>query len=137
MVQVIVPLTVLPALGLVGNPSTAATMSACGTTAIGSVSALLLVFGSAVALPAVVVILREPLAGAMKVLVHVMLLPTASAAGSGLGVHDCAAPAGNPLKAHVGLTAALKPVLEHVPDTVTLCPALTLSGTVVEATISA
>lgn len=137
LVQVTVPVTVLSDDGLLGKPPTAATMSACGTIVIGMVSTLLAGVGSAVVLPAVVVMLKEPLAGAIKVLVQVMALPAARLRGSGLGLQLCVAPAGRPLIAQLGLVAALKPVLAQLPDTVTLSPAFTLAGTVVAATMSA
>jgi hypothetical protein len=136
-VQVTVPVTVLPAGALAGNPLTVATMSACSTMDKGLVSALLLLLGSAVVLPAVVVMLSGPLAGVVKVEVQVMLLPTAKALGSGLGVQLCVAPTGKPLKAQLGAAAGLGPLLVHVPLTVTGCPALALAGTVVAATMSA
>jgi hypothetical protein len=85
LVHVTVPLAVLPAIGLLGNPLTVATMSACGTTAMGLVCALLAGVGSAVALPAVVVMLSGPLAGAMKVAVQVMVALAANGLGIGLG----------------------------------------------------
>jgi hypothetical protein len=137
LVQVSVPVTVLPALALAGKPLVDAAMSACGVTVTGFVSVLLPVLGSAVVLPAVVVMLRDPLAGAVNVLLQVMTPPNAKLAGSGEGVQVCVAPGGKPLKAQLGDAAALGPALVHVPLTVTGCPAVALAGTVVTATMSA
>jgi hypothetical protein len=137
LVQVTVPVTVLPALTLAGKPVTVATMSACGTTGIDLVSVLLLLTGSAVVVPAVVVMLKGPLAGAVKVDVQLMLLPSARGLGTGLGVQVWVAPAGKPLRAQVGAAAALGPLLLQVPLTVTGCPAVALVGTVVTAAMSA
>jgi hypothetical protein len=119
LVQLTVPVTVLPALALAGKPLTAAAMSACGTTGKALVSLLLLVLGSAVLVPAVVVRLKGPLAGAMKVLVQVIAAPTAKGLGAGLGVQLWVAPGGKPLRAQVGAAAGLGPALVHVPETVT------------------
>jgi hypothetical protein len=137
LVQVTVPVTVLPALALAGKPLTAAAMSACGVIGSDLVSVLLLLFGSAVVLPAVVVMFSGPLAGAVNVLVQVMLAPTASGSGTGFGVQLCVAPAGRPVNTQVGAAAALGPALVQVPLTVTLCPASALAGTVVTAPMSA
>jgi hypothetical protein len=128
---------VLPALALAGNPVTVAAMSACGTTGSGLVSVLLPLLGSAVLVPAVVVMLKGPLAGVVKVLVQVILLPTARGLGTGLGVQLWVAPAGNPLRAQVGAVAGLTPLLVQLPLTVTGWPAVALAGTVVTATMSA
>lgn len=119
LVQVTVPVTVLPAGGLAGKPLTAACMSACGVTLIGAVLTLLLGFGSAVRLPAVVLILSVPLAGAVNVLVQLMVLPTANGSGTGFGVHVTVAPAGRPLIVQVAALAGLGPLLTQVPVTVT------------------
>jgi hypothetical protein len=137
LVQVTVPLAVLPAGGLVGKPETAACISDTAVTTIGRVSALLAGTGSAVALPAVVVMFKVPLAGAVNVEVHVIDCPTASGLGAGAGVQVCVAPVGKPLNAQVGEAAALGPALVHTPLTVTGCPAVALAGTEVTARISA
>lgn len=141
LVQVTVPVAVVPAAGLAGKPATVACMSACGVTDKGLVSVLLLTIGSAVDVPAVVVMFKLPpapkLAGAVKVLAHVMLPPTGRGFGAGLGVQLCVAPGGKPLNAHVGAAAGLGPALVQVPLTVTLWPAVTVGGTVVAARMSA
>jgi hypothetical protein len=93
--------------------------------------------GSVVLEPAVVVILSEPLAGAVKVLVHVIAALKAKGLGTGAGVQDCVAPAGKPLKAQLAAAALLGPKLVHTPLTVTLCPAKADAGTVVTARMSA
>jgi hypothetical protein len=129
--------TVLPALAVAGKPVTAAAMSACGTTGKGLVSVLLPLLGSAVVVPAVVVMLRGPLAGVVKVEVQVMLLPSAKGLGTGLGIQVWVAPAGKPLRAQVGAAAALGPLFVQLPLTVTGCPAVALAGTVVTAAMSA
>jgi hypothetical protein len=137
LVQVTVPLAVLPAVGLLGKPDTAAAMSACGVIATGALAELLFGKSSAVALPAVLVMFSEPDAGAGKLEVQVMLLPTARGLGAGLGVQTCTAPGGKPLKAQVGFTAALGPLLAQVPLTLTVWPAVTVAGTVTVACMSA
>ena len=137
LVQVSTPLTVEPADADTGKPDTTACMSATGTTDSGCVSTLLVGAGSAVTLPAVVVMLSEPTAGAAKVLEQVMLAPTASGLGTGLGRQVCVAPTGNPLNTQVGAAAGLGPALLQVPLTVTACPATGFAGTVVAATMSA
>jgi hypothetical protein len=137
LVQVTVPVAVLPAIGLLGKPATVAAMSACGTMVMGLVSALLTGIGSAVVLPAVVVIFKGPAPGAAKVEVQVIAAPKASGLGTGLGVQVWVAPAGRPLSTQVAVAAALGPLLVQVPLTVTGCPALTLAGTVVAACMSA
>lgn len=88
-------------------------------------------------LPAVVEILSGPLAGAIKVLVQVIVPLTVRGLGTGEGVQLWVAPAGRPLKLQVAKVATLGPALVQTPDTVTLCPALALVGTVVSACISA
>jgi hypothetical protein len=65
LVHVTVPLAVLPAIGLLGNPLTVATMSACGTTVVVALAVLLAGVGSAVAEAAVPVTVTLPLAGAV------------------------------------------------------------------------
>ncbi len=137
LVHVTVPLTVLPAGAVAGNPLTFAAMSACGTTAMGRVLTLLPALGSAVELPAVVVMLSGPDAGALNVLVHVTDEPIASGFGTGFGRQDWVAPGGSPLRLQDGAAALLGPLLVHVPDTVTGCPAATDEGTVVVAAMSA
>jgi hypothetical protein len=103
----------------------------------GLASTLLSGKGSAVLLPAVVVMFSEPLTGAVKVAVQVMSAPKASGLGTGLGTQLCVAPAGKPVKAQVGAAAPLGPALVHTPLTVTLWPAATATGTVVTACMSA
>ena len=93
--------------------------------------------GSAVVLPAVVETFSVPAAGALNVLVQVMVAPTANGFGTGLGKHDCVAPAGNPLRPQEGAAALLGPLLVQVPDTVIGCPATADGCTVVTATMSA
>jgi hypothetical protein len=141
LVQVTVPLAVVPAAGVAGKPLAVACMSASGATLRGSVSTLLLITGSAVEVPAVVVMFKLPpaprLAGAGKVLVQVMLPPTGNGLGAGAGVQLCVAPVGKPLKAQVGAAAGLGPALVQVPLTVTGWPAVAVGGTVVEARMSA
>jgi hypothetical protein len=137
LVQVTVPVAVLPAAGFAGKPLTAAAMSACGVIATGSLSLLFDVFGSAVLVPALALMFSAPNVGALKVLVHVIDEPAASGFGAGLGVQLCVAPGGKPLKAHVGLAAALGPVLVQTPLTVTGWPAATVPGTVTVAVMSA
>lgn len=119
LVQVTVPVTADPALGFAGNPDTFARMSACGTTSSGFASVLLLITGSAVAVPAVVVIFNTPLAGATKVLLQTMVAPKGNGLGATLGTQLCVAPAGNPLKTQVAAAAGLGPRFVQVPDTVT------------------
>jgi hypothetical protein len=135
--HVAVPVTVLPAGGKAANPASVTAISACGVTAKGWASLLLATTGSAVVLPAVVVILSGPLAGAVKLAVHVRLLPTAKGLGTGLGKQVVDVPAGSPLNTHVGAVARLGPAFKHVPVTVAACPALTLAGTTVVACMSA
>jgi hypothetical protein len=120
--QVSVPLTIEPAGAVAGKPATRACMSAWGVTGKDLVSTLFSKsgMGSGVVEPAVVVMLKGPLAGDTKVLVQVMALPRGKLAGMGLGVQLCVAPAGKPLKAQVGAAAALGPALVHTPLTVTL-----------------
>ena len=137
LVQVTVPLTVLPAGAVAGNPLTAAAISAWGTTATDCVLTLLPTFGSDVELPAVVVMFNEPEAGAPNVLVQVTEAPSASGFGVGFGRQDWVAPGGNPLKLQVGAAAELGPLFVQVPETVTGCPAATDAGTVVTAAMSA
>jgi hypothetical protein len=133
-----VPETVEPANGLAGKPCARADMSASATTPSALLSTLLAGAMSEVKLPAVVLILSPPLAGAGKVLVQVMLCPTDNTCGSGFGAHVCEAPAGSPLKTHVGLVASLPPKFVHTPLTVTGEPAFgAVAGTVVNARISA
>lgn len=119
LVHVTVPLTVLPAGAVAGKPLTAAAISACGTMATGLVLTLLPGVGSAVELPAVVVMFNGPDAGALNVLVQVIVAPSARGLGAGFGRQDCVAPDGSPLKAQVGAAAALGPLLVQVPETVT------------------
>jgi hypothetical protein len=137
LVQVTVPVTVEPAGGLAGKPLMAACMSAWGTMGRVLVWALLALSGSAVLVPAVVVMLKGPLAGAVKVLVQVMLEVMSKGLGKTAGMQVWVAPLGRPLRAQVGVAALLGPALVQVPLTVTLCPALTLAGTVVRACMSA
>lgn len=120
LVQVTVPLTVLPTAAVLGKPEMTTCMSACGRMSTRADVRLLPVFPSAVLLPAVVVIVSGPLAGAVKLLVQLMLAPTASGFGAGLGVQVCVAPLGKPPSAHVGVAAGLGPSLVQVPDTVTV-----------------
>ncbi len=119
LVQVTTPVTVDPAGAVAGNPDTKACISASGVTDRGCVSTLLLGAGSGVALPAVVVILSVPDAGAVNVPEHVTLFPTASGLGIGFGMQVCVAPDGNPLSTQLGAAAALGPALMQVPLTVT------------------
>ncbi len=139
LVQVTVPVTAYPALGLAGKPVTVARMSACGTISIGFTSMLLFITGSAVVEPAVVVMFNGPLAGATNVLLQTIEVPIASGLGATLGRQVCVAPAGSPLNTHVGAAAGLGPRFVHVPETLTDCPAVTLppAGTVVTARMSA
>ena len=137
LVHVTVPVTAVPAFAVAGNPVTFARMSACGIISRGLLSMLLLMTGSAVALPAIVVMLNVPLAGAVKVLLHTILAPTTSGFGTRLGRQVCAAPGGSPLKAQVGDAASLGPALVQVPETVTGWPAVADDGTVVRARMSA
>ena len=126
LVQVTVPVTTEPAGGLLGKPLMTACMSACGVMTMGLVSTLFDGFGSAVMLPAVVLMLSVPLAGAVNVLVQVIVALTVRGSGIGSGTQLCVAPGGNPLNTHVGVAAGLKPAFVQVPLTVTNCPATTL-----------
>jgi hypothetical protein len=137
LVQITLPVRVSPALAVVGKPLLAACMSARGLTVSGSVSALLPATGSVVLVPAVVVMFKVPLAGALKVLVQLMLPPTGKGLGAGLGVQVCVAPVGKPLKAQVGAAAGLGPAFVQVPLTVTGWPATADVGTEVAACMSA
>lgn len=139
LVHVTVPVTRLPAGGLLGKPETAAAISACGTTVMGLVSTLFAGTGSAVVVPVVVVMFSGPVAGAVNVDVHVTVVPAPGACGSGigLGVQLWVAPGGSPDNAQDGAAAGLGPLFTQIPDTDTGCPALTLAGTVVVATTSA
>jgi hypothetical protein len=119
LVQVTVPLTVLPAGGLVGMPEMVATRSACGVMARLRLTLLLPGTGSGVLLPAVVAMVSVPEAGAVKVDVQVIDWPTGSGFGAGLGAQVCVAPTGRPASAQVGAAAALGPLLVQVPLTVT------------------
>jgi hypothetical protein len=65
LVQVTVPVAVLPATGLLGKPLTAATISACGVMGVLWLAVLLAGVGSAVLLPAVPVTVTAPVAGAV------------------------------------------------------------------------
>jgi hypothetical protein len=137
LTQVMVPVTVCPALTLVGKVLPVTAISACATMSSGLVSTLLPGTESVVADPAVVVIFKVPGAGAVKVLLQTMLAPTANGSGAGLGTQLWVAPTGSPLNAQVGLAAELGPALRHVPETVTLVPSLALGGTLVVARMSA
>jgi hypothetical protein len=95
-----------------------ARMSAWGVTAADLVLSLFEGAGSCVLVPALVVMLKLPEAGARKVLVQVMTEPlTKGLAGA---VHDWVAPTGRPAKTQVGAAASLGPLLVQVPLTVTL-----------------
>lgn len=137
LVQVTVPVAVLPAAGLVGKPLTAAAMSACGVTAIGRAVTLLAVFGSDVVEPAVVLTFSAPLVGAVKLALQVILWPTGNGLGAGLGVQVCGVPGGRPESAQVGAAAGLGPLLVHTPLTFTVWPAVTVAGAVVVDCMSA
>jgi hypothetical protein len=137
LVQTIVPVTLLPAIGFAGKPLSTTAMSASAVGETLRVCVLLALFGSAVVVPALVVTLSAPLAGAGKVDVQVIASPTSSGFGTGLGVQLCVAPAGRPLSVQVGAAALLGPLLVQVPLTVTGWPATVLAGTVVAATMSA
>ena len=142
LVQLIVPVTVLPAGAFAGRPEIVTAISACGVIAIGFVSTLLPGLLSCVKLPATVLTVMVPLSGAINVDVHVITSVVAggvtpSVAGAGLGVQVCVAPAGNPTNAQLGVVATLGPLLIQVPLTVTDCPASAVAGAVVWACISA
>jgi hypothetical protein len=137
LVHVTVPVAVLPGAGAAGKPVNTACISACGTMVIGSVSTLLAGVGSVAVLPAVVTILSVPLAGAVNVLVHVIVALSAKGLGTGEGKQPTVAPAGKPVITHVGAGAAAGPAFVHTPVTVTLAPAFTEVGTVFTACISA
>jgi hypothetical protein len=121
LVQTTLPLTVEPAGALAGKPETTACMSACGVMGSGLVLTLFnrSGIGSAVVEPAVVVMLRVPVAGALKVLLQLIDWPTGRLAGMGLGRQLWVAPAGRPLNTQVGAAASLGPALVHTPLTVT------------------
>jgi hypothetical protein len=137
LVQVSVPVAVLPAAGLGAKPVRAAAMSACGAMVIGFASVLLALLGSAVPEPAFVVIASGPLAGAVKLALQVIAWPTANGFGAGAGVQVCGVPAGRPLSAHVGEAAGLGPALVQTPLTLIVWPAFALAGAVVAACMSA
>jgi hypothetical protein len=137
LLHVTVPVAVLPGPGAAGKPVSTACISACGTMVMGSVSTLFPGVGSSPELPAVVTILSVPLAGAVKVLLHVMVALSTKGLGAGAGKQLTVAPAGKPLITHVGAGAAAGPAFVHTPVTVTLAPALTELGTVLTACISA
>ncbi len=65
LVQVAVPLTVLPAIAVAGKPVAAAPMFAEAVTLVVAVAVLFPGTGSLVSDPAVTVIVTEPLAGAV------------------------------------------------------------------------
>jgi hypothetical protein len=111
LVQVTVPDTRLPATAFVGKPVTVACISADGVTAIVLLSALFDGAGSWVLLPAVVVMLTTPDAGAVKVLVQVMT--ELGANGTTAGEQLCVAPAGRPASEQLGAAASLGPALTH------------------------
>jgi hypothetical protein len=135
--HVIVPVTVLPAGGLVGNPVIAACMSARGAIVIGALTTLLAGVGSAVFDVAVVEILSGPAPGAMNVDTHSMMPFSGNGSGTGLGVQVCTAPGGNPDNAQLAPTAPLGPAFVQVPLTVMFSPALAVAGALIAATISA
>ena len=65
-----------------------------------------------------VVIVKAPSAGMLKVLEHVIKAPKVKPAGVALGVHVSTAPAGRPVSEQLGASAALGPALVHTPVTV-------------------
>ena len=134
LVQVPVTVTDCPALTVAGATVIAAFMSARGVTVRVALLTLLAPLGSLVVVPAVVVMVSGPLAGALKVLVQVIELLTVS--GLGAGAQLCVAPLGKPLSAQVGVAASLGPLLMQVPVTVTDVPAAAVDALrlVVEAT---
>jgi hypothetical protein len=120
LVQVTVPVTVEPAGGLAGKPLMRACMSAWGTMGRVLVLTLLVLSVSAVLVPAVVVMFKGPVAGAMKVLEQVTLSVVRKGLGKTAGTQVWVAPGGKPLRAQVGAAALLGPLLVQVPLTVTL-----------------
>lgn len=75
LVQISCPLTVLPAVALLGKPVNTACISANGATAIAWVLVLLPRLGSAVIEAAIALIVRAPVAGVVKLKLQVMLAP--------------------------------------------------------------
>lgn len=129
LVHVKVPVTGEPAAGLGGKPVTAACMSACGTGVTVAVAISLPGLASAVADPAVpVILIGAPSAGAINDTLHVIVLPTASVATGGVGLHTVVAPGGRPVTAQVAVCAALGPLLKQVTTPVTVLPAGGLVG---------
>jgi hypothetical protein len=129
------PLTVTdcPAMTVAGNVVTAF-MSAKGTTMSESVSVLLAMFGSNVALVVVPVTLIVPVVGAVKLTLHEILSPTARAATGDDGKQVTIAPAGSPETTQVTVVAVLGPPLVQVTLPVTVEPASGLVGKPVTAT---
>ena len=80
-----VPFIGVPAVADAGKPLTVLTMSETGVTGTVALLLLLAVLELPVLLPACVVIVTAPLAGAGKVLVQVMLEFTPNGLGAGLG----------------------------------------------------
>lgn len=124
-----VPLIGVPAVADEGKPLTALVMSDTGVTGVVALLLLLAVLELPVLLPACVVIVTAPLAGAGKVLVQVMLELTPSGLGVGLGRQLWVAPGGKLPNTQVGATASLGPLLVQVPLTVMGLPAVTFAGT--------
>ena len=94
--------------------------------------------GSGVELPAVIVAVIEPVAGATKLTLQKIALDAVSGVAVGtVGVQLVVAPAGSPEISHVAESAALGPAFRQAMVPVTVCPAVTLAGSKELACISA
>jgi len=92
------------------------------TTPRVSLSTLFAGTGSRVVLPAVVVIVRPPLAGRLKVALQLMREPGMKGETGALQL--AVVPAGKPLMTQVGAAALSGPLFVHTPVTVMAAPAL-------------
>ena len=113
-------------------------VAAAALTAVVTGDSLFAPFGSLVLLPAVIVGVTLPAAGAVYVAVQVMLLPAASgvAVGTG-GVHVTVAPGGSPLMAHVAAAAGFGPLFAQVNVPFTVEPAIADGGKLADTVMSA
>lgn len=129
LVHVKVPVAVLPAGGLDGNPVMLACKSACNTTAEFVLELLLLGSGSVVVLAAAAVIATvPPLTGAIKLTSQLIVAPTPSKLAGLEGLQMTFAPAGKPVMLQLALAAMLGPLLVHVTLPVTTLPAAGFAG---------
>ena len=94
--------------------------------------------GSGVALPAVIIAVMAPVAGATKPTSQEIAPDTVSGVAVGTaGVQLVVAPAGSPEIPHVAESAALGPAFRQVMLPATVCPAVTFAGSEELACMSA